>query len=217
VTFFLEGGLGLVLKRGCLLTLAYYVFPRWYEFGERRCNDIFTGENRRTRRKTCPRAALSITNPTWIDPGANPGHRGEMPATNDLSHGTSLEVTYVSSETEIRDLRHFDHRDRVTKRGKETVSGLRVVSYDRGYVGGESSAAMPSSRHLVAQCLLERMPQRFALHSSDQCFRKHLWNSIKKKTANCFHIRNAYFAILYIVHVAPWLFCVPCWEFKINC
>jgi hypothetical protein len=27
-------------KRGCLLTLAYYAFPRWYEFGERRWNDI---------------------------------------------------------------------------------------------------------------------------------------------------------------------------------
>jgi hypothetical protein len=27
-------------KRGCLLTLAYYAFPRRYEFGERRWNDI---------------------------------------------------------------------------------------------------------------------------------------------------------------------------------
>jgi hypothetical protein len=26
----------------------------------------------------------------WIDPGANPGHRGERPATNRLSHGTAL-------------------------------------------------------------------------------------------------------------------------------
>jgi hypothetical protein len=33
---------------------------------------------------------LSTTNPTWIDPGANPGLRGERPATNDLSHGTAL-------------------------------------------------------------------------------------------------------------------------------
>jgi hypothetical protein len=30
---------------------------------------ILTGENRRTRRKTCPIATLSTTNPTWIDPG----------------------------------------------------------------------------------------------------------------------------------------------------
>jgi hypothetical protein len=31
---------GLVPKRGCLLTLTYYAFSRWYEFGERRWNDI---------------------------------------------------------------------------------------------------------------------------------------------------------------------------------
>jgi hypothetical protein len=48
---------------------------------------ILTGENRSTRRKTCPSATLSTTNPTRIDPGANPGLRGERPATNDLSHG----------------------------------------------------------------------------------------------------------------------------------
>jgi hypothetical protein len=66
--------------------LAYFAFPRWYEFGERRWNDTDRG-NRRTRRKTCPSATLPTTNPTWIDPGANPGLRGERPATNDLSHG----------------------------------------------------------------------------------------------------------------------------------
>jgi hypothetical protein len=88
-SFFPECGVGLVPKRGCLLTLAYYAFPRWYEFGERRWNDILTGEKRRTRRNTCPSATLSTKNPTWIDPGANPGLRGERPATNDLSHGTA--------------------------------------------------------------------------------------------------------------------------------
>jgi hypothetical protein len=50
---------------------------------------ILTGENRRTRRKTCPSATLSTINPTQIDPGANPGLRGERPATSDLSHGTA--------------------------------------------------------------------------------------------------------------------------------
>jgi hypothetical protein len=48
---------------------------------------ILTGENRRTRRKTCPSGPLSTTNPTWIDPG----HRGERPATNRLNHGTARE------------------------------------------------------------------------------------------------------------------------------
>jgi hypothetical protein len=36
-----------------------------------------TGENRSTRRKTCPSATLSTTNPTWTDPGSNLGLRGE--------------------------------------------------------------------------------------------------------------------------------------------
>jgi hypothetical protein len=45
---------------------------------------ILPGENRRTRRKVCPSATFSTTNPTWIDPGL----RGERPATNRLSHGT---------------------------------------------------------------------------------------------------------------------------------
>jgi hypothetical protein len=40
-----EGWVGLVPKRGCLLfTLAYYPFPRLYEFGERWWNDIGRGK-----------------------------------------------------------------------------------------------------------------------------------------------------------------------------
>jgi hypothetical protein len=46
-----------------------------------------TGENRRTRRKTCPSATLSITNPTWTDPVSKPGLRGERLATNRQSNG----------------------------------------------------------------------------------------------------------------------------------
>jgi hypothetical protein len=53
---------------------------------------ILTGENRRTQRKICPSATLSTTNPTWIDPGANPGLRGERPVTDDLSRGTAHDV-----------------------------------------------------------------------------------------------------------------------------
>jgi hypothetical protein len=49
----------------------------------------FTGENRRTRGKTCRSATLSTTNPTWTDTGSNSGLRGERPATNRLSHGTA--------------------------------------------------------------------------------------------------------------------------------
>jgi hypothetical protein len=60
---------------------------------------ILTGENRRTRRKTSPSATLSTTNPTGIDPGANPGLRGERPATNHLSHGTAQPC--IQAETNI--------------------------------------------------------------------------------------------------------------------
>jgi hypothetical protein len=62
-----------------------------------------TGENRSTRRKTCPNATLSTTNPTWIDPGSNPDLRGERPATNRLSHGTASIVMLSHS------LLHTDH------------------------------------------------------------------------------------------------------------
>jgi hypothetical protein len=45
-----EGGVGLVPKRGCLLTLPYYAFPRWYEFGERRWNDIGRGKQKNSEK-----------------------------------------------------------------------------------------------------------------------------------------------------------------------
>jgi hypothetical protein len=51
-------------------------------------NDIFAGETE-VLGENLPSATLSTTNPTWIDPGANPGLRGEKPATNRLSHGTA--------------------------------------------------------------------------------------------------------------------------------
>jgi hypothetical protein len=55
---------------------------------------ILTGENLRTLRKTCPSATLFNTNPTWIDPDANPGLRGERPVTNRLSHVKAL-IRYI--------------------------------------------------------------------------------------------------------------------------
>jgi hypothetical protein len=39
--------------------------------------------------KTCPNATLSTTNPTWPDPGLNPGHHGGKPATNRFSYGAA--------------------------------------------------------------------------------------------------------------------------------
>ena len=48
--------------------------------------------------KTCPSATLSTTNPTWTDPGSNPGLRGERPATSRLSHGTA-QLVFISSQS----------------------------------------------------------------------------------------------------------------------
>jgi hypothetical protein len=48
---------------------------------------IFAGETE-VLGENLPSANLSTTNPKWINPGANPGLRGERPATNRLSHGT---------------------------------------------------------------------------------------------------------------------------------
>ena len=51
---------------------------RWIVFFclvmEYRWNEI-DRRNRSNRGKTCPSATLSITNPTWTDPGSNPGLR----------------------------------------------------------------------------------------------------------------------------------------------
>jgi hypothetical protein len=54
---------------------------------------ILTGENRRSRRETCPSATSSTTNPTWSDRGANSGLRGEKPATNCLSYARPNRVS----------------------------------------------------------------------------------------------------------------------------
>ena len=55
---------------------------------EHQWNEIDRGKPT-TRRKTRPSATLSTTNPTWTDPGSNPGLRSGRPATNRLSHGTA--------------------------------------------------------------------------------------------------------------------------------
>jgi hypothetical protein len=55
-----------------------------------------TGESRSTRGKKCSSAMLSATNPTWTDPGSNPGLRGERPVTN---HGT-VKRSFLANTTE---------------------------------------------------------------------------------------------------------------------
>jgi hypothetical protein len=65
------------------------------------------------------------TNPTWIDPGANPGLRGERPATNDLSHGTAILMFWRTAVySDIRTLlKRRDHLNRhCNKRTRHSFS-----------------------------------------------------------------------------------------------
>jgi hypothetical protein len=58
-----------------------------------RCNEIDRGKQTYSG-KNLLSATLSTTNPTWTDPGSNPGLRGKRPATNLLSHGTAFVMYY---------------------------------------------------------------------------------------------------------------------------
>jgi hypothetical protein len=53
----------------------FYSSPKWYMSMERNVGMILIREERNTRSKSCPSATSSTTNPTWTDPGANPGLR----------------------------------------------------------------------------------------------------------------------------------------------
>jgi hypothetical protein len=57
---------------------------------------ILAGENTCTRRKTSPSSTLTTRNLTWTDLGSTPVLRGERPAADCLSHGTSnLKLTVI--------------------------------------------------------------------------------------------------------------------------
>jgi hypothetical protein len=65
---------------------------------------ILTGENRRTRRKTCPSATLSNTNPTRTGLRANAGLRCEMPATNRTATGLFYWRKWLRAESDAKDM-----------------------------------------------------------------------------------------------------------------
>jgi hypothetical protein len=60
---------GETMSLNCGHQHAYCSSSRWCMSTENHGWMILTGENQRTRRKTCPSATLSTTNPTWTDPG----------------------------------------------------------------------------------------------------------------------------------------------------
>jgi hypothetical protein len=83
--------------------LAYCTCPGWL-WGWR----IWWNEwqrNPKYSEKTCPGATSSTTNPTWPDPGLNPGRRGGKPATNRFSYGAARsedETLYICRSYKLK-------------------------------------------------------------------------------------------------------------------
>jgi hypothetical protein len=71
------------------------IFISFFRVMEHRWNEIDKGKTEVLGGKTCPSATLSTTNPSWTDPGSNPGLSGERPATNGLSNGTAITLALV--------------------------------------------------------------------------------------------------------------------------
>jgi hypothetical protein len=73
--------------------MAYCTCPGWLWWWRNWWNEDWQGKPKYSE-KTCPSATLSTTNPTWPDPGSNTGRRGGKPATNHLSYGAALSISY---------------------------------------------------------------------------------------------------------------------------
>jgi hypothetical protein len=71
----------------------YWPVPddRWWWLWRNWWNEDWQGKPKYSE-KTYLSATLSATNPTWLDPGVNPGRRGGKPATNRLSYGAALSL-----------------------------------------------------------------------------------------------------------------------------
>jgi hypothetical protein len=67
----------------------YCTCPGWLWWWRIWWNEDWHGKPKYSE-KTCPKATLSTTNPTWPDPGLNPCRRSGKPATNHLSYGAAL-------------------------------------------------------------------------------------------------------------------------------
>jgi hypothetical protein len=109
---------GVRLSLNCDHQRAYCSYAQMiYEYRERQSKDDTDRRNGRTRRKPCPSATLSTTNPTWTDQGANPGLRGERPATNHLSHATApinltFHLMHVENSLVLHSCCHKDYFNR---------------------------------------------------------------------------------------------------------
>jgi hypothetical protein len=73
----------------CLLSILREI----YDVEEQRWNDIDRKNPKNSEKNQSKCQFVYHTNPTWTDSGANPGLGGERPATNDLSHGTTIAIS----------------------------------------------------------------------------------------------------------------------------
>jgi hypothetical protein len=89
--------------------MAFCTWPRWLWWWRIWWNEDWQGKPKNSK-KTCHSATLSTTNPTWPDPGSNPGRRGGKPATNRLSYGAAQRVRYFLSSPQGPDQFWSPHR-----------------------------------------------------------------------------------------------------------
>jgi hypothetical protein len=104
--FFPEGGVGLVPKRGCLLTLAFTHSPDDMSLESDGGTIYSQVKTEEIREKPVPVPHCPPQIPHGLVPGTNPGLRRERPATNDLSHGTAL-LAFTLVELSCRDDLNF--------------------------------------------------------------------------------------------------------------
>jgi hypothetical protein len=111
---------------------------------------------RSTLRKR-PRATLSSTNPTWLDPGLNPGRRSGKPATNRLCYGAAdgqQKYVFVSSleSTSALGLTLPPNQGSFLGRGKVA----EAWSWGSSNVEDKNGRAIPAFPHVfMTRCLIK--------------------------------------------------------------
>jgi hypothetical protein len=105
--FFLICAVGLW---GPAATVGLFIVPapddRWWWLWRNWWNEDWQGKPKYSE-NTCPSATLSTTNPTWLDPGLNPDRHGGKPATNRLSYGAAIRLSYSYSIKQVRQIAVF--------------------------------------------------------------------------------------------------------------
>jgi hypothetical protein len=77
-----------------IITVAIYGLfyqPRMIDEGNGAVSEVDEWQGKPKCSETkCPSTALSTTDPTWLEPGSNLGHRSEKSATSRLSYSTAF-------------------------------------------------------------------------------------------------------------------------------